>query len=160
MVDSARMDALLNEYKGNLFEFLFCHILAQKVNIEGKFLGSINPSMHSMLTQQESFLRNYYPNLLNELPILANEAVDAVLVKLKLKKVSEVSLIGKVAGNINNDYSEADILIKDDKNVFPLSLKVSKNSAFVNTKSAGLKSFFTKYFALFSVENIQQEFHY
>ncbi|MFT6631118.1 MAG: hypothetical protein ACJAS4_001065 [Bacteriovoracaceae bacterium] len=160
MVDANRLDALLNEYKGNLFEFLFCHSLARITGLEGEFLNKLTPSMSTILEQQESFLRNYFPYLLTELPELASKTALEVKSSLNLKKVEEILLIGKVAGASNDKrFDEADIIIRDAGQTIPISIKISKNHSYVNTKSGGVRTFFVKYFTSFDTEKIQQDFN-
>jgi hypothetical protein len=160
MVDANRLDALLNEYKGNLFEFLFCHALARKVGIEGQFLNNLTENISTMLEQQESFLRNYFPYLLTELPALASKTADEVSSKLDLGQVDEILLIGKVAGASNDKrFDEADLIVKSGDTITPISIKISKNHSYVNTKSGGVRTFFDKYFTHFETESIQKEFN-
>lgn len=160
MIDQNRLDALLNEYKGNLFEFLFCCSLSRKLDIEASFLKSLSEKMSSMLEQQESFLRNYFPYLLEELPKLADQTAIDVIKSLKIKKVDEILLIGKVAGASNDKrFDEADILIISEKKEIPISIKISRNFSYVNTKSAGIRTFFSKYFSSFDTEKVQEEFN-
>jgi hypothetical protein len=149
-----RQEALLNEYKGNLFEYLVGQSLARHFNLEIYFLENITSDFRLMLTQQEQFIRTFYPTLLTDLPKLALGLTSEVINQLSLSSVDHVSLVGKAAMAAHNArYSEADILIVSGKMIVPLSVKICKANSFVNTKSAGLKSFFTKYFNAPQIQN-------
>ena len=152
----ARKEALLNEYKGNLFEFLVAGQIAKSKNCESLFLKSINPSFSNMLKQQESYIRSFYPELLTKLPILAKSLADSICIKLSIDKVENISLIGKTAAtNVSEHLGEADLIITSSKKEYLISVKLNKASAATNTKSAGVKSFLVKYFD--DAQNIQQE---
>ncbi len=151
MSSTARQQALLSEYKGNLFEFLVGSSLSRKLNIEMKFLASLSHEFKKMLQIQESFIRQYYPELLIDLPALASGLADDIIQQISLENITDIAIVGKVAlASQNSTFSEADIILKSNTSFYPISLKLSKAQAYVNTKSAGLRSFFTKYFQSFS----------
>ena len=162
-VPKQRREALLNEYKGNLFEFLFGQNIAQLLGVEESFLLSLNENDLEILNHQESFLRKYYIYLLKELPGLALMAAkDTVdFCDLSKKKIKSIQMIGKLAATKKNpQFEEADIVLTFEKEEpLLLSLKMSKLNAFVNTKSAGLKTFFSKYFLDCTSFDIQDEFN-
>lgn len=137
--------SLLNEYKGYLFEFLVAQNCARESNIEVEFLSSIPEGFIKMLKQQEDFIREFYPHLLVDLPILASSLSKNIL-KYINKKVIKVKIIGKYASSLDKKSEEADIILYCSDKKYPISLKISKNTSFVNTKSAGVKSFIGKYF--------------
>jgi hypothetical protein len=159
----AREQALLSEYKGNLFEFLVGSSLSRKLKIEMKFLSSLSEEFKKMLSIQESFIRQYYPELLIDLPVLASGIADEIINSIEFEQISDIAIVGKVAlASQNSTFSEADIILKSKNKFYPISLKLSKANAFVNTKSAGLRSFFTKYFSSFgdeTVNSIQDSFN-
>ncbi len=165
MSSQAREQALLSEYKGNLFEFLIAKSLANKLNLEMHFLTSLPAGFSEMLRIQESFIREFYPFLLTDLPVLAEKLSDELIkiLKLKTSKITDIVIVGKSAlAAQNTTFGEADIILKSNKKFFPISLKLSKENAFVNTKSAGLKSFFSKYFVELDekhLNQIQKEFN-
>ena len=66
-----RKEALLNEYKGNLFEFLVALEFAKKFSLQTQTLEGISKGAFEMLKQQEEYIRSYYPSLLTKLPFLA-----------------------------------------------------------------------------------------
>lgn len=156
-----RKEALLNEYKGNLYEFIFANLIARKFNLEIDFFNSINLNIKSMLEQQERFVREYYPHLLQDLPILAQSLVEDLVSKLNITSLTKVDIIGKVAlASHDSTAGESDVLLETEKNKFFLSLKLGKSQSFLNTKSAGIKSFLIKYFNLFKdINQIQDSFN-
>lgn len=155
----ARHQALLSEYKGNLFEFLVAVSIARRFKYEGEFLRSLSDDFKKMLQIQESFIREFYPSLLIDLPTLADKLSAQIGDDLSIQKESfiELVIVGKVAlASQNDSFAEADLIIKTQRKIFPISVKLSKANAFVNTKSAGLKSFMTKYFKLCDPQRILQ----
>jgi hypothetical protein len=52
-------------------------------------------------------------------------------------------------------YAEADILVRTKSKSYPLSIKLSKAHAYVNTKSAGVKSFISKYFVSTNIDTFK-----
>ena len=155
-----RVDALLNEYKGNFFEFLVCKSFAQKFNLETDFYSLLNQSLFVILQQQETFLRENYRNLLIELPKLADDLVSVFSNEFKIRELSKILLIGKsnTSGFIA-DAAEGDILLASKDVQYNISLKLTKHNVFVNTKSAGIKTFFTKYFTIEDASSYQDKFN-
>lgn len=156
-----RKEALLNEYKGNIYEFLTAHSLARHFKIEGSFYQNLGEDIKSMLEYQEKFIREYYPHLLRDLPVLATKLTEDLIRNLEFKKIDKIEIFGKVAlASQDQRYGEADILIFNEGKEYPLSLKLGKSKSFLNTKSAGIKSFFSKYFYRFdSIDQVQGEFN-
>ncbi|MCT4640652.1 MAG: hypothetical protein N4A33_00040 [Bacteriovoracaceae bacterium] len=149
MIDQqgARSQALLNEYKGNLFEFLVAVDICRKFKIESSFIKSLPQDILIMLKQQENFIQNFYPSLVKKLPILASCLSKSLLDKLSIDFLDKVEIIGKSAlASGNDDYAEADILLYSKEDIYPISIKLNKFKAQTNTKSAGVKSFLSKYF--------------
>lgn len=162
MNSSKRSEALLNEYKGNLYEFLVAHHLARALSVEASFMRSITPDFYSMLAQQESFIREYYPKLLIDLPKLAEGLSLELASKIResKEKVCGIELVGKAAAGMGAEaYGEGDFLvIMEGASPWPISVKLSKAQAYVNTKSAGVKSFLSKYFGAHkSCSRLQEE---
>lgn len=114
-----------------------------------------------MLSQQEQMLRKYYPALINVLPEWASQLASDITTSYPLLKPTRIILAGKsLSAEQNSIYAEADIILADaDGREIPISIKLSKGSSFVNTKSAGVRSFFTKYFLHPNIENIQTDFN-
>ncbi|MCO4755001.1 MAG: hypothetical protein KC478_11010, partial [Bacteriovoracaceae bacterium] len=160
MSASKRTEALLNEYKGNLYEFLTAQRLARVNGIESQFIQTLREDFFVMLSQQEAFIREYYPWLLEDLPILALGLGDQIQSELD-SKIIKVEIVGKAsASDKEGDVGEADLLVELENTKQALvSVKLSKTGAFVNTKSAGVKSFLGKYFRdCFEIDSIQKQF--
>lgn len=145
-----RREALLNEYKGNLYEFLVASQIARQRQIESAFMKGIPSDFYAMLGQQEGFIREFYPELLRDLPQLAQGLGKQIQERFEGELI-ELRIMGKsAAGEANTEYGEGDILgVFSDGSTVPVSVKLSKTGAFVNTKSAGVKSFLSKYFGSF-----------
>lgn len=160
MSASKRTEALLNEYKGNLYEFLTGHHLARLNGIESNFMSKLREDFFTMLSQQEAFIREYYPWLLIDLSNLAQGLGEEIQNSLD-STLEEVLIVGKTnAADKEHEMGEADLLLKlkNSADAF-VSVKLSKAGSFVNTKSAGIKSFLDKYFSKFKqAESAQREF--
>lgn len=145
-------EALFNEVKGSLFEYLMCRKLAQLAGEELKFVESLDKNYLNVLSQQDRMVRQFYPEML---PFLGkvSEASANELVKYLGETPHSPQLIGKFA-----EINEADLMLGSSKGRIPLSLKLNKKNAFVNTKSGGIKSFFEIYFP-FIASSVQQSFN-
>ena len=153
----AQKEALINEFKGNLFEYLVAQSLARHFRIESDFIRSFGGDIRTQLTEYDHWLRVNEPSLIKHLPTLANLVAKELIAKLP-KCVSRVLVIGKSAGGSHNKaWDEADILLESGKDIIPISLKLCKSNAFVNTKSAGIKSFISQYFSEFSKNKYFQD---
>lgn len=146
-MDDVRKQALLNEYKGNLFEYLIAFQLARSCNLEKEFLTSLSEDMRNMLRIQECYIRENFPHLLQDLPLLADMLLRELMQYLEPSKITSVDIIGKIAGaSHRGGFAEADMVVEQKEMSIPVSIKLSKAKAFVNTKSGGIKSFLKKYF--------------
>ncbi len=153
----AQKEALINEFKGNLFEYLVAQNLARHFKIEGDFIRSFGGDIRTQLTEYDHWLRVNEPSLIKHLPTLAGLVVKELTPKLPTN-ISRVLVIGKSAGGSHNkSWDEADILVESVEGIFPISLKLCKSHAFVNTKSAGIKSFISQYFSEFSKNKYYQD---
>ena len=151
---SKRAQALLNEYKGNLYEFLVGKELARIYKVEDQFYQSLLPSFVRMLSLQQVFLKKYYPHLLVDLPSLAQNLAKKIQAEV-LFDVEKVLLVGKS----NRMGHEGDLVLLGQKGQIQyVGIKLSKAKAFVNTKSAGVKSFLKKYFST-AGQHYQEEFN-
>lgn len=160
-------EAILNECKGNLFEFLVTQGLSRKSNLEDQFLFSLPGDFKSKLGSYEELMRTHEPTLLKKLPLLASNTVEYIWNNLELSKknFSQWNVIGKmVATNDNDFWNETDIVGSftegEVSKKLALSIKLTKDHSFTNTKSAGVKSFFSKYFDRFEaamISSMQQE---
>ena len=157
-------EAILNECKGNLFEFLVAQGLSAKSSLEDQFLLNLPTDFKARLSGYEELMRTHEPKLLVELPKLARETVATIWENKTVKNLTfdQWSVIGKmVALNDNEYWNETDIVgsFKDkngeNKNL-AFSLKLTKDHSFTNTKSAGVKSFLVKYFSFYQKELIEK----
>ncbi len=135
--------ALINEHKGYVFEYLVSQYFARNSNKgELPFIQSINKEDFLRLENYQQLLYTNDALLYKELPHLAKSLVDYYIEKNKIKKNYTVHL----ASRSSEHNSNADIVLDyGDRKLF-LSLKLSKDQVYVNTKSAGIKSFLLKYF--------------
>jgi len=146
----AQKEALINEFKGNLFEYLVAQSLARHFAIEGDFIRSFGGEIRRQLTEYDHWLRVHEPSLIKSLPILSQQVASKIVEQIP-DGVTKVLVIGKSAGGSHDKtWDEADILIQVEESFIPISLKLCKSNAFVNTKSAGVKSFISQYFKEFS----------
>jgi hypothetical protein len=156
---NVQTEAILNEFKGNLFEYLVGARLARLYDIESDFMNHLPTSKREQLASYESYLREHAKDLLVALPKLAEVAALSVEEKL-VSRPKEVVLLGKIeGGSEKREWGEADLLLKlENGNSLPLSLKLCRINSYVNTKSGGIRTFIAKYFVLFSEAIEAQEF--
>lgn len=148
--------ALINECKGNIFEFLVTQKLASLSNLEAQFLYSLPLDYKLRLSEYEEIVREYDPILLENLPVFASEVSKKIWTEIKLLNLNfqQWNVIGKiVATNEQDVWNETDIVgsyLEDGQIKHKtFSLKLSKEHSYTNTKSAGVKSFIEKYFSQF-----------
>ena len=145
---ASQNEALINEFKGNLFEYLVGAALARSIGAEGEFLRTLSDELALRLRGYEDWLWQNDSQLAEQLPRLAHATSEYILSNLDQKFI-KVLVIGKLAGGSHDEsFGEADLLlIAQDETPIPLSLKFCKKGAYVNTKSAGIRSFLSKYFS-------------
>ncbi|MCB9092102.1 MAG: hypothetical protein H6620_06035 [Halobacteriovoraceae bacterium] len=148
---TAQIQAYLNEYKGNLFEFLVAQQLARYYGSEKVFLSGLETHYLHLLQSYEHSLREFSKDLPTQLVVLKEAFWKELQAYLKNKSFQKVELVGK----FSSDLAEADILLSGTKNLL-LSLKLCKSMSFINTKSAGIKSFFSTYF---QTSDLQKKFN-
>lgn len=147
--------ALLNDLKGALFEFKVAHFLSKHWQLEDEFLNSIPKMFQTLLAEQERILRVHYPE---QLPIIMIHSLhlSELIIKNEPQKVSKIYLIGE----LQDQGSEGDISYEVAGKMKWISLKLTKSKSFINTKSAGVKSFIFEYFHVFkTAKNDQEEFN-
>lgn len=150
-------EAILNECKGNLFEFLVAQGLGSYSKVEVDFLLNLPVDFKTRLLSYEELMRTNEPALLLNLPKLAEQTVGQIVNDSTVSNqiFKSWNVIGKMmATNDNELWNETDIVgIYDSLGVekkLTISLKLTKDHSFTNTKSAGVKSFITKYFSSFN----------
>lgn len=135
--------ALINEYKGYLFEFLVGKSFASNSRLgEVPFLNSISKEQFTRLESYQNALYVTEPVLYRQLPLLATATVDYYLQKSNCSNDYSVELISR---SLNHE-TNADLVLVFANTRINLSLKLVKDQVYVNTLSAGIKSFFSKYF--------------
>lgn len=156
---SSQTQALLNELKGNLFEYLIAQKLASFNGIESQFLASFQGDKKSQFIQYETWIRRNAPSLLIDLPVLANISAQALQNRFDFK-LSHIMVIGKQLSESAHyrGRNEGDLFLTESEGLsHSISIKLCKINAFVNTKSGGVKSFVAKYFSQFSTSLRDQE---
>lgn len=152
-------EALFNEIKGSLFEYLTAQAVARTSKLEAAFLKSLPPHYQQVLEQQDHMTRELYPKLVEFLPRWAKATAEAILVKL-VAPVTKVQLTGQlVHTEAAREQGEADFFVTDASGVRAFSLKLNKKAGAVNTKSGGIKSFFVTYFDASVAAELQESFN-
>jgi hypothetical protein len=144
--DLVNKEALFNEVKGSLFEFLMAQKLAKLTQNELGFFQGLDENYRSLLSQQDRMIRQFYPQML---PFLSE--MSEVSVKALVNYLGEIPHSPQLRGKFSDtslvkDLFEADLILHTSSGVVPLSLKLNKKNSFVNTKSGGIKSFISHYF--------------
>lgn len=158
MSEQINKEALFNEVKGSLFEYLVGLKLSQRVNRELEFIQNIDRNYLAVLGQQDRMVRQFYPEMLSFLSDASIKCEEKLTEKYGHQWRS-IKLLGKLSSSqLQEDFKETDLLlINEIGEQLLLSLKLNKKSAFVNTKSAGVRSFLTQYFP-FIDHSSQNEF--
>ncbi len=156
--DQTKKEALFNEVKGSLFEYLVAREIAVTAKAELSFQDSLDKNYLTVLSQQDRMVRQFYPEML---PFL--NRVSKITSKKLIDYLNEIPTSPKVVGKFSNsslsdELQEADLVLALSDKALPVSLKLNKKNAYVNTKSGGIKSFFTQYFPFVNPE-IQKNFN-
>lgn len=145
MSSPVKREALFNEIKGSLFEYLVARELSSAYGIEASFLKDLPTHYQSVLTQQDRMTRELYPELVQLLPVWARDVARGLVSEFPGLSVSKLELTG-LFGHTNDERRETDFLLHTTMGELPVSLKLNKRGSAVNTKSGGVKSFLTEYF--------------
>jgi hypothetical protein len=144
--DQPNKEALFNEVKGSLFEFLMGRKLSQLSGQELKFIEGLDKNYLNVLSQQDRMVRQFYPEMLTFLNQMTEDSTQALISYLQ-EAPHTPQLRGKfINSSLAGEIHEADLILESSKGILPLSLKLNKKNSFVNTKSGGIKSFFLSYF--------------
>ena len=147
MTQETKKEALFNEVKGSLFEYLVARKIACLDGNELEFQKSIDHHYLNVLAQQDRLVRQFYPDMSGFLSEVSDETVSKLVEYLKEQPASP-RLLGKfVNSSLSHDLHEADLLLQLKQGSLPVSLKLTKKNAYINTKSGGVKSFFSQYFS-------------
>lgn len=145
-----KKEALFNEVKGSLFEYLVGREIAVRAGDELDFQRSLDAHYLTVLSQQDRMVRQFYPEMgafLREVARLTTGEIGRYLGP----GMTRPRLLGKfVNSSLGSVIREADLSVQLAGEERFLSLKLNKKNAYVNTKSAGIKSFFTQYFPFVS----------
>lgn len=156
--DVAITEALLNEIKGNVFEFCVGRELARHFGREVEFLDDFGSAGMKWLSPYETYLRTHHPNMIGTLAMLAKSTAYKLSVVLGSEVPEQILVIGKqVSGSSVRGRAETDLRLIYKERSLGVSVKLCKSAAYVNTKSGGIKSFIGEYFADFeSAGKLQQ----
>ncbi len=149
-----QIESLLNECKGNLFEFLVAQHLSKLYGSEDLFLLNLHGDYRKRLQFYEQTVRHHNPGMLVSLSPMAQSVAKTLEGSSYFigKKKFSFFVIGKLTSGSDSDFwNETDIVASEDlghgeSQKLYLSLKLTKDHSFTNTKSAGVKSFIEKYF--------------
>jgi cellobiose-specific phosphotransferase system component IIB len=139
----SQKEALINEYKGYLFEYLTGEELSSNYAIDQMFYKNIPQDLRKTLSQYEAWLRVNDIECLESLPMLA-ENVSKKVQEIFKDKMTDIFLVGKTAAKLSVQ-NESDLVLVGEQKKYYLSLKLCKYNSFVNTKSGGVSSFINKY---------------
>lgn len=146
--DQTKKEALFNEVKGSLFEYLVARRLAERAGDELGFLRSLDQNYLNVLSQQDRMVRQFYPEMVPFLATVSGKTTDK-LIDFLGETPGAPKLMGKFTNTpLPDELDEADLVLTTKNGALPVSLKLNKRNAFVNTKSGGIKSFFSSYFGL------------
>ncbi len=159
---NAQNEALINEIKGALFEYLVAKGIA---GLSGpNCLCEISPDLRNRLLHYESWLRDHDLELIMFLPGVVQQVALAIKTSIP-GKVTGVEVVGKLAGGSGQkELHESDLVIHAEKEGrtedFFVGLKFCKTNSFVNTKSGGSQTFLARYFDKFAqAAQLQKEFN-
>lgn len=144
-MSSPKREALFNEIKGSLFEYLVAQELSVRYGVELNFLRALPPQYQTVLAQQDRMTRELYPELVTMLPLWTQQVAEAFQRKFPGLTLKNIELTGQF-GHLSEGQRETDFVLQTSESNFPVSLKLNKRSSAVNTKSGGIKSFLTEYF--------------
>jgi hypothetical protein len=150
--NQTKKEALFNEVKGSLFEYLMARRFSQLAGEELKFLQTLDANYLHVLSQQDRMIRQFYPEMLTFLNQVSELSVNELI-----KFLGEVPRNPVLRGKFET-VDEADLMLDSSRGIIPLSLKLNKKNSYVNTKSGGIKSFFDHYFSFIAPET-QQNFN-
>lgn len=135
--------SFLNEIRGAMLEFSCANSIAQKFNFLEKFYKNLPTEIYHELLQYQDFMRENDPEGLEFITKVGHE-FGQKLSGNDLGVLNSIYLTGKT--KLNNHIHESDIVLDFQKKQQMISLKLIKMDSFINSKSAGSKSFFSKYF--------------
>ena len=161
---NAQNEALINELKGTLFEYLVAESLSRLAGSE--CICKTAPDLRNRLLHYESWLRDHDLELIKFLPSAALPIAESIKARIP-EQLLGVEVIGKIAGGSGQkELHESDLVlhvVRSDgaKEDFFIGLKFCKTNSYVNTKSGGAQTFLSRYFSQFpKVSQLQDEFNF
>lgn len=151
-------EALFNEIKGSLFEYLTALEIARFNNCELDFLRNLPPHYQQVLEQQDHMTRELYPELVSYMPLWAKTTATEFL-KTHKQIWHKITLTGQLIHTDAAVEQGASDFILHGETSHGVSLKLNKKAGSVNTKSGGIKSFFTTYFPTQLSDKLQTQFN-
>jgi hypothetical protein len=136
-------NSFLNEVRGRLLEFSCAQSLAIMAKKQHVFFNSISQGNLSELQQYQDYLRETDIHSYNYIQEAGNNFCE-YFKDVDISFLDNILLTGKDQNK--HEFHEADLAIKIKKRTELYSIKLIKNNSFINTKSAGVKSIFEKYF--------------
>ena len=140
-MSSNSAQALANELKGHLFEFLLAQKISQFYQQEYQFINQIDSATMDRLLDYQQQIQAYDQKLFLDLQRWAELGASYLCRYFPFKPpLLSSKMLGK-----SEQGAEADLLFQFMDSVCFLSVKLSKFSAYVNTKSGGAKTFLANY---------------
>lgn len=158
----AQSESLLNEVRGNLFEYLIASNLAQRYGLSHEFNSVQEPNLVQQLQDYQNYLLQEKSELLSQLVSLSRPCAQDLFSYLsshhKNLSIKNVLVLGKVQSDLSKLYEEADILVQNGGDqALGISLKMINHRGSINTKSGGARSFIEKYFNQISLSSESQK---
>lgn len=146
------IQALLNEQKGFLFEYIVAEQLSRKFSIcNSNFLTSLNTNLLKRLENYQRAVFNQDRILYKKLPVLADKTASYIYAQLH-----DFDAVKVEVGSRSKNFLSEDIVLENNESLKKfLSIKLCKDNSFINTRSPGIKSFFSSYFE--NSEDIQKK---
>lgn len=153
VIEDKNAKALLSSYKGKLFEFLVAKYILIQLNNEKALYSSVSENQFKNLKNIENYISKYFPHLIDDLPLLASKIASDIITHYKLSQIETIFFVGDDKRN----GGEEDLVLLSKGVNLKVSLKLSKKNTYINTKSAGVKSFFSQYFKEVGGDEAQRE---
>ena len=140
--------AFLNEIRGRLLELSCGSELAKGIGLLNAFYDGLGQEKIKELQQYQDFLRQ---EDLGSYRFIceAGRLFSSSFGQDQSTSIRSVCMVGQSAISAND---ETDLMIKGREEDQLISIKLIKNNAYINTKSAGIKSIFSKYFDDFNFQ--------
>ena len=141
-LDKSRQ-SFFNEIRGRLLEFSCANELALRSGKFRSFLGSLKSDEIEEFAQYQDYLRSNDERSYNYI-LRAGQVFCEAFDDNEIRDLKQIILTGKL--NQKNIYGEADLYLEGISQKELISIKLIKDNSFINSKSAGIKSIFDKYF--------------